>query len=195
MTPRPDPDAPERISPRTRSEWRTWLEAHHADRAVVWVVYAKKDSGLPTVGYDAAVEEALCFGWIDGKVNRLDDERFMQRFTPRRAGSTWSRTNKARVAQMVEAGRMTPAGRAVIDRAKRDGSWTILDDVEALVVPADLRAALDADPVAAANFEAFAPSRKKPLLFWVAGAKRPATRAKRIAETVRRAAANAPFGG
>jgi uncharacterized protein YdeI (YjbR/CyaY-like superfamily) len=188
------PDDWERSSFTDRHEWRAWLEANHATSEGVWLVYYKKGSDKPTVSYDEAVEEALCFGWIDSKVRSIDDERYMQTFSPRRPGSVWSRLNKERVARMVEAGRMTDVGAAKIAAAREDGSWHRLDEIDDLAVPDDLQAALDADPIASGNFAAFSASKKKPLLFWIASAKRPATRQKRIAETVRRARENNPFG-
>lgn len=188
------PDDYGRIERPDRSEWRRWLEENHAGAPGVWVVYAKKGSGLTGLSYDDAVEEALCFGWIDSKVNSLDEQRYMQLFTPRRPGSVWSRLNKERIARVIDAGLMADAGMARIRDAEADGSWSLLDDIDELVVPEDLRAALEADPGAAANFEGFTPSQKKPLLFWIASAKRPATRQKRIAEVVRRAKEDTPFG-
>lgn len=178
----------ETVAPKDRAQWRVWLEEHHAGSPGVWLTVRKKGSDLPGVGYEEAVEEALCFGRIDSTVNRLDDHRFKQLMTPRKPASTWSKSNKARVARLAADGLMTPAGLAVIEAAKADGSWTILDDVDALVVPEDLSVALAADPEAARNFDAFPDSVKKQLLYWIAGAKRPGTRAQRI-DGVARAAA------
>jgi len=177
------------LTPRTRAVWRSWLEAHHRDGSGVWVVYFKKGSAETGIGYDEAVEEALCFGWIDGKVNTLDADRYMQRYTPRRPGSAWSRLNKQRVERLLANGLMTGAGLARIEAAKQDGSWTALDAAEDLLVPEDLRMALEADPAAAKGFAAFAPSRRKAILHWITSAKRPETRARRIAETSAAAAA------
>jgi uncharacterized protein YdeI (YjbR/CyaY-like superfamily) len=148
----------------------------------------KKGNSVTTLTYEDAVQEALCFGWIDSTVNRLDAHRFKQLFTPRKPGGTWARTNKERVEKLIASGSMTPAGMAPIEAAKADGSWTLLDEVDALVIPADLAAALGADPAAAHAFEALPDSPKKLALYWIQTAKRPETRAKRVAETVRAAA-------
>ena len=177
-----------RVTPRSRAEWRAWLEEHHREAPGVWVVYFKKGAAESGIGYDAAVEEALCFGWIDGKVRTLDAERYRQRYTPRRPGSGWSRLNKQRIERLLEAGRMTDAGLARIEAAKQDGSWMALDYAESLQVPDDLRAALDADAGAARFYESLPPSRRKAILYWVTSAKRPETRARRIAETAAAAA-------
>lgn len=140
--------------------------------------------------YEAAVEEALCFGWIDSKAVLLDEERGMQWFSPRRARTGWSKINKGRIERMMAAGLMHPSGLARIDEAKRDGSWELFDDVEALLVPKELTKALAAHKNAAVNFDAFPPSRKKAILAWIKMAKRPETRAKRIAEAARGAEEN-----
>jgi uncharacterized protein YdeI (YjbR/CyaY-like superfamily) len=176
--------------PKTRAEWRAWLEKNHATSPGVWLVYYKKESGWARVSYDDAVEEALCFGWIDNVARALDAERSMLRFSPRKPKSAWSKLNKGRVGRLIRVGLMTPAGLAKINAAKRDGSWSALDVVERLVVPPDLKTALAADPDAARNFDRFPPSSKKIILGWIASAKRPETRAKRVAETARQAAKN-----
>lgn len=176
------------LQPRNRAAWRAWLAKHHASSQGVAVVIAKKQaSGL---SYVDAVEEALCFGWIDSRTNKLDAGHFRQWFSPRKPGSVWSPINKERVARLIEADRMTPAGLAKIEAAQADGSWTSYDAVEALQVPADLEWALAANPTARQHFDAFSPSAKKMILWWIASAKRPETRQKRIAETVRLAAQN-----
>jgi uncharacterized protein YdeI (YjbR/CyaY-like superfamily) len=176
--------------PKTRAEWRAWLAKYHATSAGVWFVYYKSATGRARVSYDDAVEEALCFGWIDSVQRTLDDERSMLRFSSRKPKSVWSKLNKDRVERLIERGQMTPAGLAKIEAAKRDGSWRALDAVERLVVPPDLKTALAARPVAARNFDGFSPSSKKIILGWIASAKRPETRLKRVAETVRQAAKN-----
>jgi uncharacterized protein YdeI (YjbR/CyaY-like superfamily) len=136
------------------------------------------------------VEEALCFGWVDSRPNKLDDERYMQLFSPRKAGSPWSRLNKQRVQALTEAGLMAPAGLVVVATAQADGSWTAYDAVEELVIPHDLAEALAGNPEAAQHFSQFPPSSRKNILWWITSAKRPATRAQRIAETIRLAAQN-----
>ena len=179
-----------RYYPKTRKEWRRWLTRNHETSSGVWLINYKKESGRPRVLYADAVEEALCFGWIDSVMNPLDDHSFMQLFTPRKPKSNWSKLNKQRIESLIEQGLMTPAGMAKIEAAQKDGSWTSLDKVEALDVPPDLAKALARSKTALANFNAFSPSRKKMLLYWVNEAKRPETRAKRIAEAVEAAREN-----
>jgi uncharacterized protein YdeI (YjbR/CyaY-like superfamily) len=153
-------------------------------------MWRSKASGQQWFSLDEAVSEALCFGWIDSTVRRLGDGRSALRFTPRRPGGTWSRLNRQRVAALVAQELMTEAGQRVVDAARRDGSWTTLEPVDDLCVPDDLDRALRANPTARSNFHAFPPSIKKLALGWIATAKRPQTRATRIAETVRLAADN-----
>jgi uncharacterized protein YdeI (YjbR/CyaY-like superfamily) len=175
-------------------QWRAWLEANHASFSGVWLTVAKKGSRRSTLTYDAAVEEALCWGWIDSTVNRLDAERTKQLYTPRHRGSTWAVSNKRRVERLIAEGRMQTAGLAVVEAAKADGSWQLLDDVEALVVPNDLADALANDERAGEGFEGLPDSEKKMALYWIASAKKPETRAKRIAATVSAAAeGHSPF--
>jgi uncharacterized protein YdeI (YjbR/CyaY-like superfamily) len=176
--------------PTSRPEWRAWLEQHHATLPGVWFVYYKTGTGKSRVSYDDAVEEALCFGWIDSVQRSLDTERTMLKFSPRKPKSRWSKINKGRVGRLVRLGLMTPAGLAKIEAAKRDGSWAAFDTVERLTMPPDLKTALAANPAAARNFDAFPRSSKKIILGWIASAKRPETRAKRVDETVRQAAKN-----
>ncbi len=175
---------------RTRAEWRAWLAAHHATSAGVWLIYFKKDSGEPQLPYGEQVEEALCFGWVDSKPNKLDDKRTMLYFAPRKPGSGWARTNKERVRRLIADGLMTAAGQAKIEAAKKDGSWTMLDAIERMEVPPELAAALDANPTAKGHFDAFPPGVRKGIFQWIVTAKRPETRAKRVAETVALAAKN-----
>ena len=173
-----------------RQAWRQWLEASHATARGVWLVYYKRESGRTRVAYADAVEEALCFGWIDSRPNALDEQRSLQLFTPRKPHSAWSRLNKQRIERLTTANLMHPAGLAVVEAAKGDGSWLALDAVEDLVMPDDLLAALAVNPQAQAYFQAFPASSKKNILWWIASAKRPETRANRVAETVRLAAQN-----
>ncbi len=181
---------PNAVHPLTRDEWRAWLEEHHTRREGVWLVSYKKATGQPRVEYEAAVEEALCFGWIDSKGAKLDDERTMLWFAPRKPRTGWSASNKARIERLMAAGRMAPAGLAKIQAAQQDGSWTALDAVEALEVPPDLAQALAAYPSAAGYFDAFPRSAKRAILEWISIARTPATRAKRVEETARLAAEN-----
>lgn len=187
---RPGPGVDEeRFQPADRAAWRAWLTANHTTATGTWVVTYRRSTGKPIVAYEDLIEEALCFGWIDGLARGLDEERSMLRFTPRRRGGTWAKTNKARVERLLAAGLMTPAGLRAVEAAKADGSWDALADSDALVVPDDLAAALAADEAAARGFDALTPSAKKPVLYWVTSAKRPETRARRVAEVVRYAAA------
>ena len=171
-----------------RETWRAWLEANHATSRGVWLVTWPPRSGRVGLAYEAAVEEALCFGWIDSTAGRFDDDRGKQYFSPRKPRSPWSASNKARVARLIAEGRMTPAGLAAIEQAKANGIWEISDRVERLEIPDDLAAALAAHPPAAANFAAFPPTARKQMLWWVAEAQRPATRASRIAAIAQAAA-------
>ncbi|MFD1824085.1 MULTISPECIES: YdeI/OmpD-associated family protein [Mumia] len=181
-------DAP-RLPMDSAEEWRSWLSEHHDDPDPgVWIVWRRRETERPELSYEALVEEALAFGWIDGQAKGLDDDHSMLWMTRRRPGSVWSRLSKERVDRVVASGRMTPAGQAAIDRAKADGSWSHLDSVEAMEVPDDLAAALDADPEARRQFDAFTPGRRKEILRWLVDAKRAATREARIAEVVRLAA-------
>ena len=178
----------ELVHPLTREEWRAWLEAHHARPEGAWLVTFKRATGQPRVEYEEAVEEALCFGWVDSKANALDEARSILWFAPRKKGSGWSKPNKERIERLLAAGKMTPAGLAKVEAAKADGSWTLLDDVEQLIIPPDLLAALAAAPPAAENFDAFPRSVKRGILEWITQAKRAETRAARVAETARLAA-------
>jgi uncharacterized protein YdeI (YjbR/CyaY-like superfamily) len=184
-------DLPENaVHPLSVAEWRAWLEANHERDAGVWFASYKQATGKPRVDYEAAVTEALAFGWVDSKGRALDAERSLLWFAPRRPGSGWSAPNKARVARLLAEGRMAPAGLAKVEAAQADGSWSLLDGVEALEVPADLAAALAALPPAAEHFAAFPRSVKRSILEWIQLAKKPETRAKRIQETATLAAAN-----
>ena len=171
-----------------QAAWRTWLRENHTSSPGVWLVYYKKESGEPSVTWDEAVEEALCYGWIDSKVNRVDERRYKQVFTPRKAGSVWSKVNKERLERLIAAGKMTPAGQIKIDQAKADGSWTFLDSVENLEVPDDLMNALRERDPALENFSAFPDGSKKQILLWIKTAKKGETRAKHIRDVVRSAA-------
>jgi uncharacterized protein YdeI (YjbR/CyaY-like superfamily) len=181
---------PDSYQPKSRADWRKWLSKNHSRDAGVWVVTFRKGAGQTIVGYDDLVEEALCFGWIDSRPRKLDEQRTMLWFSPRKAKSAWSRPNKERVERLVAAGLMTPAGQAKIDAAKRDGLWTKLDAVEDLCVSDDLARALAEHTLAAEFFNAFPRSAKRGILEWIVQAKRPETRAKRVEETARLAQKN-----
>jgi uncharacterized protein YdeI (YjbR/CyaY-like superfamily) len=177
-----------RVEARDRKKWRAWLEKNHARSPGVWLVFHKKTSGKPTVRYDEAVEEALCFGWIDSLMKPVDGQRYRQLFTPRKPKSRWSKPNKERVARMIAAGLMTDVGMDKIRAAKKDGSWARMEPADSLVVPPDLRRALSADKRVRDAFERMPPGRKRQLLGWVHDAKRPETRQRRIAMVVEVAA-------
>ncbi len=184
------PDGLQMVSASDRDEWRTWLASHHPSEKGAWLVIQKKASPEPGVTYAEAVEEALCFGWIDSRGNKIDDRAYRLLFTPRKPGSMWAASNKARVERLIAEGRMTPAGLAPIEAAKADGSWDAFNDVDALEHPDDLLGALAANPDAKRNYDAFPDSSKRMILYWIASAKRTETRAKRIATTVELAARN-----
>ncbi len=179
---------PNAVEPDSRAAWRAWLVANHATAPHAWLVTRKKAAGGPTLTSVEAVEEALCVGWVDSVPRKLDAERSLLYFAPRKRGSGWARTNKERVARLEAAGLMLPAGQAVVDAARADGSWSALDDVENGIVPDDLAAALAARPGAAALWEAFPWSAKRGILEWISTAKRAETRARRVAETADKAA-------
>jgi uncharacterized protein YdeI (YjbR/CyaY-like superfamily) len=182
----PDPS----VHPLSREAWRRWLLENHRQATGVWLVSFKKATGKPRFDYDAAVEEALCFGWIDSKPNKLDAERSLLWFAPRKAGTGWSRPNKLRVERMTQAGLMAEAGIRKVESAQRDGSWTRLDTVEDLLIPDDLDQALGAYPQARDHFTAFPRSAKRGILEWIANARTPPTRARRVDETARLASSN-----
>ena len=179
------------VEPATREQWREWLEAHAASAAEVWLVIPHARSGRPGIGHREAIEEALCFGWIDSLARRHDDSSWRQRFSPRRPTAAWSKINRELVEQLTAQGRMTPAGQAAVDLAKRTGTWSALADAQDGIVPDDLRAALDADPAAAAGFAALSPSARRAALESIARAVRPQTRRTRVAAAVAQAGSRA----
>jgi uncharacterized protein YdeI (YjbR/CyaY-like superfamily) len=185
----PDDDKPH-VRADDRATWRTWLEANHATTRGAWLVTWRPRSGRQGLDYGEAVEEALCFGWVDSTAGTIDDERGKLYFAPRKTRSAWSASNKARVERLIAARRMAPAGLAAIERAKANGSWETLDTVERLEVPGDLAAALDEHQPAAVNFAAFSPWARKMMLAWVATARRPETRAERVMKIADAAARN-----
>lgn len=174
----------ETFCPGSRAEWRQWLQANHDQQESIWLVYQKKKSNKPTVTYTEAVEEALCFGWIDSKSKPIDEHRFMQFFSRRKEKSVWSKVNKEKVDRLIKDGLMTSAGFKSIEKAKLNGSWTILDDVEALIIPDDLEQAFQHSPSAKAYFTGLSRTDKRNILQWIVLAKRPETRMKRIDEIV-----------
>jgi len=178
----------ETFYPANQSEWRQWLEANHNSKEAVWVVMYKKGSNKPSISWSDAVDVALCYGWIDSVKRSVDAESSIQFFTKRKPKSGWSKINKAKIDRLTENGLMKPAGQACIETAKQNGSWTILDEVEELTMPNDLKVALDEQPEAAAYFSGLSKSIKKAMLQWVMFAKRPETRQNRINEIAKLAA-------
>ncbi len=170
-------------SAKNSNEWRKWLEQNHDTEKSVWLIIYKKDSGTPSVTYDEAVDEALCFGWIDSKPNKRDENSFYQFFAKRNPKSNWSRVNKQKIERLLKANKIAPAGLAMIETAKQNSTWTALDDVENLVIPKDLQTEFDKYTQAAANFETFPRSVKRGILEWILNAKKSETRQKRIAKT------------
>jgi uncharacterized protein YdeI (YjbR/CyaY-like superfamily) len=173
------------ISFGTGAAWESWLQAEHASSPGVWLKIAKKGAGARTVSYPEAVAVALCFGWIDGQKGRLDDDYWLQRFTPRQPGSRWSRINTDKAAELIEAGRMRPAGLAEVERAKADGRWAAAYEPQSTAaVPDDLAAELARDESARAFFETLNSVNRYAILYRIASAQRPETRARRIAKYV-----------
>lgn len=179
------PDDYPQLELADRDAWERWLERNHETASGVWLRFAKKASGRTTVGYAEAVDVALCFGWIDGQVQRLDDDHYLQKFTPRRKRSRWSQINTERVARLVGEGRMRPAGRAQVELAKADGRWDAAYPSPARAqVPEDLQAALDRNERAAETFGSLSKSARYTILYAIGDAKRPETRARRIRKYV-----------
>lgn len=174
----------QRVEVASREEWRSWLAANHAQSESVWVVTWKKSSSGPYVPYGDIRDEALCWGWIDSLRRTIDEDRTRLLLSSRRPGSRWSAINRERIAALLEAGLMQPPGLALIEAAKIDGTWDALDEVETLVEPEDLARALQ-QAGTRARWDAFSPSSRRGILEWIFTAKRPETRARRIAETAR----------
>ncbi len=173
-----------------RGGWRQWLTLNHQEAIGIWLIYYKVGSGKPSVRYSDAVKEALCFGWIDSKVQTLDTESYRQIFTPRKPKSVWSKLNKQYLEELTAQGLMTATGLEKIVTAKQDGSWYSLDEIEALIIPPDLQQAFELSPIAQQNFTDFNKSTKKNILFWISSAKRPTTRLQRIEQTIQSALNN-----
>lgn len=174
----------------SQAAWREWLMENHQTTQAVWLIIYKKESGVPSVYYSEAVDEALCFGWIDSKPNKRDENSFYQFFSQRKPKSNWSKVNKLKVANLIAANKMTTAGLKMVELAKQTGTWDALNDVDALVIPEDLAALLAENPQAQENFDKFPPSTKRGILEWILNAKQATTRLKRIQETVTLAAEN-----
>ncbi|UCD97142.1 MAG: YdeI/OmpD-associated family protein [Candidatus Bathyarchaeota archaeon] len=168
-----------------RSDWRKWLSRNHDTVEAVWLVYFKKHTGKPRIPYDDAVEEAICFGWIDSLVKRVDDEKYIQKFSPRKTGSTWSELNKKRAETMISEGKMTEAGLIKIEDAKKSGEW-FRNPISkgSLAVPSFIQAALNGNLKAKKNFDRLAPTYKRHYIGWITSAKKEETRRRRLKEAL-----------
>lgn len=184
------------IQAASLQEWRNWLEENAAVEKGVWLIIYHKESGIASVYYPEAVDEALCFGWIDSLPNKRDEQSYYQYFSKRNPKSNWSRVNKEKVKRLLQEGRMAPPGLQMVELAKESGTWDALNDVENLVLPSDLREELEKNPNAMKYWEAFPNSVKRGILEWVFNAKKRETRQKRINSVVEKAAKNerANFG-
>ena len=170
---------------KTRAEWRNWLEKNHDKNNGIWLIFYRKESGKPALEYDASVEEALCFGWIDSIIKKLDDERYVRKFTPRKPDSKWSELNKDRVKKLIAQGLMTGPGIALVEEAKKTGLWEKSDRPEiSFEMPIELEIALKKNKKAKAFFEQLAPSYRKRFTGWISSAKLQETRDKRVNEAV-----------
>lgn len=172
----------ETFCPASPQEWREWLQENHNTKQSIWLICYKKQANTPTISWSDAVDEALCFGWIDSTRKTIDKERFIQFFCKRKPNSAWSKINKGKIERLIRDGLMQPAGYKTIEVAKKNGSWLILDDVEELLIPSDLENAFENQKGSKDYFESLSKSSKKIILHWVAVAKRPETRQNRINE-------------
>ena len=179
---------PQHITPTSSQEWRDWLHANHQREEFVWVIFYKTHTDVPSLTWSEAVDEALCFGWIDSTKKTIDKEKYKQYFSKRKPKSNWSKINKDKIEQLIAEDRMMEAGLRSVEVAKQNGSWTILDKVEALILPEDLASEFDKHPGAKDYYETLSKSVKKGLLYWVISAKRAETRKKRALEIAENAA-------
>jgi uncharacterized protein YdeI (YjbR/CyaY-like superfamily) len=178
------------VQPNSAADWRQWLEANHLQKDSIWLVLAKKESGIPSLSVSEAVDEALCFGWVDSLPNKVDEKRFKILVSPRKPKSNWSKVNKDKVERLLAERKMAAAGLQMVALAKQNGTWDALNEVDSLRIPNDLAAKLAEYPQATAYFENFPPSTRRGILEWILNAKQPQTRAKRINETAALAAEN-----
>lgn len=169
---------------KNRKEWRKWLTKNHSSQKSVWLVIFKKESKIPSVYYPEAVDEALCFGWIDSVPNKKDENSYYQFFSKRNPKSNWSKVNKTKVNRLIKQGLMQDAGYNAISISKKNGTWNALDDVENLIVPDDLKKLFEKNTIAFKNWEQFPPSSKRGILEWILNAKKEETRKKRMEDTV-----------
>ncbi len=178
------------VYPQTTAEWRLWLQEHHQSAKSVWVMMFKKATEIPSITYNEALDEALCFGWIDSKSNKRDEQSFYQIFSPRNPKSNWSRVNKNKIALLEEQGKMTDQGRYMVELAKRTGTWTALDLVEDLIIPQEMKELLSQHPIAEQHYQNFPRSVKRGILEWIYAAKTLETKLKRIQNTIELAEQN-----
>jgi uncharacterized protein YdeI (YjbR/CyaY-like superfamily) len=174
----------ETFYPESKAAWRQWLKENHVSKASIWLIYYKKKTNMPSLSWSDAVDEALCFGWIDSTAKPIDDEKYRQFFSKRKPSSVWSKVNKEKAKNLIENGLMCEAGLACIERAKQNGSWTILDEVEELIISQDLDDTFDNYPGSKDYFLSLSKSVRKAILQWLVLAKRPETRQSRITEIV-----------
>lgn len=178
----------ETFCPTSRTDWRQWLEENHRSKQSIWLIFYKKKSNKPTISWSEAVDEALCFGWIDSVKKTLDHERSIQFFSRRKPKGTWSKVNKQKIIQLIDAQLMTEAGYEAIERAKQNGSWTILDEIEELLIPEDLEQAFETEPGSKDFFLSLSKSVRKLMLYKVVVAKQQETKQRRIREIIEFAA-------
>jgi len=169
---------------KSPADWRKWLAKNHLAEQSVWLIIYKKDTGIPSLTYSEAVDEALCYGWIDSKPNKRDEQSFYQFFSRRKPKSNWSKINKDKVAHLLKEGKMAAAGLEMVELAKKTGTWSALDKVDNLEMPADLKKMFGRNKTALTFWEKFPPSTRRGILEWIQNAKKPETRQKRIEETV-----------
>ena len=174
-----------RLYVTTAKEWRSWLRVNHDSEMVVWLIFYKKETGTPCIAYDSAVEEALCYGWIDSIIKKIDDKTYARKFTPRKEKSNWSDLNKKRAAKLIKNKRMTKIGLAAITAAKKNGMWErFAPPTNRITMPQDFQKALNNKKIAKQQFEKLAPGYRNQYIMWVSAAKRPDTRERRIKESL-----------
>ncbi len=174
----------ETFYPESQAAWRQWLQENHVSKQSIWLIYYKKKANIPSLSWSNAVDEALCFGWIDSTAKPIDDQKYMQFFSKRKPNSVWSKVNKEKVSNLIIKGLMTEAGSKSIERAKQNGTWTILDEVEELIIPKDLDEAFDIHTGTKNYFLSLSKSVRKMMLYRLVLAKRPETRQKRIEKII-----------
>jgi uncharacterized protein YdeI (YjbR/CyaY-like superfamily) len=171
---------------KTLQEWRSWLKLNHDRASDIWLIFYKKEAGQPSVSYSDALDEALCYGWVDSVIKKIDEEKYARKFTPRKPESKWSDINKEKAKRLIAAKRMTRWGMSKIDAARENGMWDKPARLEiSLEIPRELRAALKSEPVAEAFFDTLAPSNKRRYIAWIVTAKRPETKANRIEKSIK----------